>query len=210
MTGRMEHMTPQQSLDAAIAAGWQPVALTEAELVDEFRPHARRKVTRGTVTTRGGARYHHAELAHLEGEEVLVAEDRDDPGHVWVKDLEGRRIACAHLVAAVAPRTESMAEHSARKRAEAQIKRRERQIDDIEARIAPPAIEMLPPVPLFEAPGAVGAPRRQREPELLDPIDTFAHFEQMKRERLAREAEAARAAAEQDPATTRTTETTPK
>lgn len=72
-TGRMVHMTPRQSLDAAIAAGWEPVALTEAELVEEFRPHLRKKVTRGTVTPYGGMRYHHPDLAHHEGEEVLVA-----------------------------------------------------------------------------------------------------------------------------------------
>lgn len=195
-TGRMVHMSPQQSLDAARAAGWQPVALTEAELVEEFRPHLRKKVTRGTVTPYGGMRYHHPDLAHHEGEEVLVAVDRDDPAHVRVKDLQGRLIVQASFVAAVGPRTESMAEHTDRKRAEAQIRRREQQIERIEQQLAPAALELggeplrmpdpaifdLAPLarsqPAEESPderlakvlelGAKNAPQREREPDYLD------------------------------------------
>lgn len=195
-TGRLVHMSPQQSLDAARAAGWQPVALTEAELVEEFRPHLRKKVTRGTVTPFGGMRYHHADLAHHEGEEVLVAVDREDPAHVRVKDLQGRLIVVAAFVAAVGPRTESMAEHTDRKRAEAQIRRREQQIEQIERQLAPAALEMggeplrMPDPAIFdkvpmarsqpaeESPderlarvlelGAKTAPRHEREPDYLD------------------------------------------
>lgn len=144
-TGRLVHMTPRQSLDAAIAAGWEPMRLPETVLVDQFRPHLRKKVTRGTVTPYSGMRYHHADLAHHEGEEVLVAVDRDQPAHVWVKDLQGRVLAVAHFVEAVGPRTESMAEHSERKRAEAQIRLREQQIEQIEQRLAPPALDMAAP-----------------------------------------------------------------
>ncbi len=156
-TGRLVHMTPQQSLDAALAAGWEPMLLPENVLVDQFRPHVRKKITRGTVTPFNGQRYHHELLAHHEGEEVLVAVDPADPSRVWVKDLQGRLIAEAAFVAAVKSRTESMEEHSSRKRAEAQIRLREQQIEQIEQRIAPPAIEQATPV--FEIPAVLLQPR---------------------------------------------------
>jgi putative transposase len=141
-TGRLVHMSPQQSLAAAAAAGWRPVLLSEAVLEEEFRPHLRKKVVRGTVTPYGGMRYLAPELAHHEGEEVLVVVDRERPATVVVKDVQGRVIATALFVEAVGPRSESMAEHTQRKRAEAQVRLRERQIEQIEARIAPAAIEM--------------------------------------------------------------------
>ena len=155
-TGRLVHMSPQQSLDAARAAGWEPVALTAAELAEEFRPHLRKTVTRGTVAPYGSMRYHHADLAHHEGEEVLVAVDRQHPETVVVKDLEGRLIAQASFVAAVGPRTESMAEHTDRKRAEAQIRRREKQIEAIQQRLEPAAIELAEPQVLVPGLGAIG------------------------------------------------------
>jgi putative transposase len=142
VTGRLRHMSPAESLAAARVAGWEPVMVQEAVLVDQFRPHLRKKVTRGTVSPYGGMRYHHPELAHHEGEEVLVAVDKADPEHVWVKDLQGRQIVLAAFVAAVGPRSESMQEHTERKRAEAQIRLRERQIDAIKDRLQPGALEM--------------------------------------------------------------------
>jgi putative transposase len=140
--GRLVHMTPNQALQAARAEGWQPVALTEAELADAFRPHLRKKVTRGAVTPFNGQRYRHEALDAWEGEEVLVVVDRDDSARVWVKDLDGRMLCEAAFVAATRYRTENMAEHAERKRAEAQIKRREQQIGQIEARMDRPALEM--------------------------------------------------------------------
>lgn len=187
-TGRMVHMSPRQSLDAAIAAGWKPVLLTDAELVEEFRPHLRKKVTRGTVTPYGGMRYHHPHLAHHEGEEVLVAVDRDNPEHVRVKDLQGRLIAQAAFVAAVGPRTESMAEHTDRKRAEAQIRRREKQIDEIERRLEPAALELDAGAPLI--PGADLAALIDRVPQPVAAEPELTHDEQVARViALAEEAE---------------------
>lgn len=216
--GRWTHLTPQQSLDAAIAAGWKPLKLPEPVLVDQFRPHLRKKITRGTVTPFNGQRYHHADLAHHEGEEVLVAVDRDDPSQVWVKDLQGRLIAVAGFVEAVKSRTESMAEHSQRKRAEAQIRLREQQIEQIEERIAPPALEM-PAAPVFEIPAVLtqprardddderprsffeselrrierfgfGPPRRDDEPRQLSYAETMEHLLMKERERAELAAQA--------------------
>lgn len=141
-TGRMVHMTPQQSLDAARKAGWEPLLLEEATLAEAFRPHLRKKITRGTVTPYGGMRYHHPELAHLEGEEVLVAVDPDDKASVWVKTLAGERIVKALFDEAVGPRSESLNENSKLKRANARIRLREAQIDEIEREVADPALEM--------------------------------------------------------------------
>lgn len=141
-TGRLVHMSPKQSLDAAIAAGWKPVALSEADLVDQFRPHLKKKVTRGTVSPYGGMRYRNSALDSHEGEMVLVAVDREAPEQVWVKDLQGRLLCTAAFVEATGSRTESMREHAERKRAEAQIRLREQQIERIEQRIAPAALEM--------------------------------------------------------------------
>lgn len=142
LSGRQVHQTPRQALEAARAAGWQPVALSEAELVDAFWPHLKKRVRRGTVTPYNGQRYHHPDLAHIEGDEVMVAIDDRQPAHVWVKDLRGRLLCVAHLVEATGYRTASMYEHAERKRAEAQIRRRELQIEAIEARLAPTTVDM--------------------------------------------------------------------
>ena len=139
-TGRLVHMTPQQSLDAARAAGWQPLTLPEGVLVDQFRPHLAKKVTRGTVSPYGGMRYHHPALAHHEGEDVLVAVDQDRPECVWVKDLQGRLIAQASFVEAVGPRTQSMREHADGKRAAARVRNLENKIDAIAAEQAAPLV----------------------------------------------------------------------
>ncbi|MCA0175193.1 MAG: Mu transposase C-terminal domain-containing protein [Proteobacteria bacterium] len=143
LTGRMVHQTPRQALEAARAGGWQPVALSQAELIDAFLPHLRKKVRRGTVTPYNGQRYHHPDLAHHEGCEVIVAVDERDPSQIWVKDLQGRLLCIAAFVEATGYRTASMAEHAERKRAEAQIRRRENQIAAIEARLAPPPIDVV-------------------------------------------------------------------
>lgn len=141
-TGRLRHMSPNEALAAARAAGWEPLALSAAELADAFRPHYRKTVTRGTVTPYGGMRYRDPLLDHILGEEVLVAVDEDDFAQVWVKDLAGRLICVAQFVEAVSGRSETMRQHAERKRAEARIRLRENQIDQIEASQARPALEM--------------------------------------------------------------------
>jgi putative transposase len=195
--GKLVHMTPQQSLDAARAAGWEPVEITEAQIVEQFRPHVRKKVTRGTVTPFGGMRYHHEELAHHEGEEVLVAMDKDKPEHVWVKTLAGDLIAYCRFVAAVRSRTESMQEHTDRKRAEAQKKLREQQIADIDARMAGPVLD-LPAPPVFELqtmPAWRQVEEVQGEVRQMSFIETMQHLQELEDRKKARDAEEAAAEA---------------
>lgn len=137
LTGRQRHMTPQESLDAAIAAGWAPLSLPAEVLADAFRPHLLKKVTRGTVTPFGGMRYRHSALDALMGQEVQVAVDPEDYSKVWVKDLEGRLLCVAAHVPDVQGRSKSMRDMADAKRAQARIRLRERQIDAIEQEIAP-------------------------------------------------------------------------
>ena len=141
MTGKRRHQSPREALAEARAAGWQPVLMDEASLVDLFRPHVRKTVRRGCVSPFGGQRYHHAELPHWEGKEVQVAIDIMDWQTVWVKDLDGRVICEAAFVEATGYRAQSMYEYALDKRARAQVKRKETQIAQIEGRMAAPALE---------------------------------------------------------------------
>ena len=143
ITGKRRHMSPRESLESFRARGWQPVALSEAEIIDAFRPHVRKTVTRGMVTPYGGQKYSHPDLIHHNGTEVMVAIDIMDPWQVWVKDLEGRLICVASYIQGRLPRPKSMYDDAMDKRDAAQIKRREQQIDAIEARRETPVIEQL-------------------------------------------------------------------
>jgi putative transposase len=139
--GKMVHMSPAQALSAARAAGWEPVMLTEPELHDEFRLHVRKTVRRGAVSAYAGQRYRCSELDHLEGSDVLVAIDADEYRYVDIKKLDGSLIARAELVEAVGYVSQTLADISREKRAAAQIRRREKQIDQIVERMAPSALE---------------------------------------------------------------------
>lgn len=141
-SGRMVHMTPQQAVDAAREAGWQPVAMDEASLIDLFRPHVRKTVTRETVSPFNGQRYYHSTLGDFNGQEVMVAIDTMDGSRVWVKDLEGRMLCEATFMEASGYRSLSYYEYALEKRANAQIRRKVQQIDQIEQRMVAPALEM--------------------------------------------------------------------
>lgn len=136
-TGKVRHQTPQEALDAAIASGWVPVALDESSLVELFHEHVRRTVDRETVKAFAGQRYRHAELGAYQGQEVLVAIDTMDGDRVWVKEITGRLICEAKFVSATGYRGQSMYEFALEKRMNAQIKRKENQIDAIERRMDP-------------------------------------------------------------------------
>ncbi|MEO8118723.1 MAG: Mu transposase C-terminal domain-containing protein, partial [Rhodoferax sp.] len=134
-TGKKRHQTPQEALDDAIAGGWCPVALDEASLVELFRQHIRKVVNRETVSTFAGQRYRHEALSAYNGKEVLVAMDTMDAERVWVKEIDGRLICEALYVNATGYRSQSMYEWALEKRMNAQIKRKENQIDAIRDRM---------------------------------------------------------------------------
>ncbi len=142
-TGKKRHQTPQEALDSAIKNGWQPVAVDECTLTELFMPHERRTVTRETVHAFGGQRYYHESLSAYSSvpgkpkTEVMVAIDPMDGECVWVKDLQGRLICKAKFVSATGYRSQSLYEFALAKRMSAQIKRKENQIEDIQARMDP-------------------------------------------------------------------------
>jgi len=133
-TGRKRHMTPAEALQKACAGGWEPLAVSEAELIEIFRPHVIKKVSRGTVTPYGGMRYRHTELDNYLGKEVIVAYDFMNWSGVQVKDIDGSLICEARFVETTGYRPESAYESAEKKRAAAQIKRREKQIAQISER----------------------------------------------------------------------------
>lgn len=136
-TGQRRHQTPTEAKDAAIAAGFEPVLMEEAALMDLFRIHVKRRVLRAMVSPYLRQEYHHADLAEVEGQDVMVAVDIMDGTRVWVKDLQGRVICEAPVVAVTGYRAMSFYEMSLTKRMTAQIKRKEQQIEVIQERMDP-------------------------------------------------------------------------
>lgn len=135
LTGKRRHQTPREALQAHVADGWAPVALSEEHVVDLFRPHVRCKVTREAVSPVGnGQRYHFAGLGAWNGQEVMVAIDPMDWRAVWIKSLDGEFLGVANLVEASGYRAKSQYEIAEEKRATAQIKRKTGDIAKIRAR----------------------------------------------------------------------------
>lgn len=163
-TGRRRHMSPREALESFKAQGWKPVAMSEAEIIDAFRPHIRKTVQRGMVTPYAAQKYSHPDLVHHNGTEVMIAIDIMDPWQVWVKDLEGRLICVAAYIQGRLPRPKSMYDDSMDKRDAAQIKRRENQIEQIEARREAPAIEHISGEVIPFGPIAIPGAKPRAEP----------------------------------------------
>lgn len=142
-TGKLRHQTPTEALDTAIKNGWIPVALDECTLTELFMPHERRTVTREMVHGFNNQHYHHPALSaysQVPGKpkiEVLVAIDTMDGEYVWVKELNGSLICKAKFVSATGYRSQSLYEFALERRMNAQIKRKQDQIEDIQARMDP-------------------------------------------------------------------------
>lgn len=145
-TGKRRHQTPAEAKAEAIAAGFEIVYLDESTLIDLFRMHFKRRVRRGIVTPYLSQEYHHAEMSHYEGQDVMVAVDIMDGSRVWIKDLSGRVICEAPVVEVTGYRSMSFYEMSLEKRMTAQIKRKEQQIEVIKDRMHPDRapIEAIP------------------------------------------------------------------
>ena len=114
----------------------------EVFLIDTFRPRVIVKVTRETVSPYGGMRFRNAEaLGHWNGKEVVVVYDIHEWQSVRVEDMKGALICMAEFVAATGYRAVTAYEDAEEKRAKAQMRRREKQIAQIEARNPAAAIE---------------------------------------------------------------------
>lgn len=148
LNGRLRHQSPAEALAQHLANGWEPTLMGdtaeahEAFLVDTFRPRTIVKVARETVSPYGGMRFRNAEaLGHWNGKEVVVVYDIHDWQSVRVEDMKGALICMAEFVAATGYRAVTAYEDAEEKRAKAQIRRREKQIEQIEARTPAAAIE---------------------------------------------------------------------
>lgn len=160
LSGKRRRMTPAEYLADWRRRGWEPMHYPEVELVDAFRPHFKRTVVRCVVTVMG-QRYHHPELDHVTGLDVLVAVDMDDASRVWIKDLDGNLLCEAAPQLDVPYRSESFREMTDRKRLEARIKSKEKAIErDIAETMGLPAIEASA-TEVFELPQTL-----VRQPEL--------------------------------------------
>jgi putative transposase len=141
-TGQRRHQTPAEAVAQARAEGIEPMWMAEDDIVDLFRLHYQRKVRRGVVLGYEKQDYSHPELAHYEGQEVLVAIDIMDGQTVWVKDLQQRVLCQASFVPVTGYRPKSFYEFSLEKRMGQQLRRLEKKADKVQERMAPDAIEM--------------------------------------------------------------------
>jgi putative transposase len=140
-TGALRHQSPAEALQQARDNGWNPELFPEEYMIAMFRPHMQTKVSREAVSPYGGMRYHHECLGDWNGKEVVVAYDIMNWQQVWVKTLQGELICVASFAEATGYRTQSAKEAADEKRALAQIKHRERQIDAIRERAGLDSIE---------------------------------------------------------------------
>lgn len=143
-TGKKRHQTPSEALNEHIANGWKPALMGgtpeahEIHLVAAFRRRKECKVYRETVSPFAGNRYANAEiLPHWEGKKLWVAFDQDDAGQVWIFGAKGELICRAELVEATGYRAKTAYEAAEEKRAKAQIRHREMQIEQIRAQRMP-------------------------------------------------------------------------
>lgn len=85
-TGRMRHLSPNETWAQAEALGWAPAGLPLS--LEDFRPEELRTVRRGEISLFGNT-YFNRELAELHGEEVRVAFDLHDATRVWIRRQDG-------------------------------------------------------------------------------------------------------------------------
>jgi putative transposase len=174
-TGRMRHQTPAEALEEHRAHGWEPVLMGdtpeahETFLIDTFRPRVIVPVTRETVSPYGGMRFRNAEaLGHWNGKDVVVVYDIHEWRSVRVEQLNGALICMAEFVAATGYRAVTAYEDAEEKRARAQIRRREKQIAQIEARNPTVAIEEQTVKTIVDFIDVNPQPARERELTIHD------------------------------------------
>jgi putative transposase len=180
--GKLRHQTPREALAEHVANGWEPVAVDEDELIDLFRPLARVKVQRETVTPYGGMRYRNPDvLGHWNDKLVIVSYDIHDWRQVWVKTEAGEPICTAEFVAATGYRAQSARDAAEEKRAKAQIRSLENKIKRVEAeRLGGAVIEHLDANPdgLISARDLIDLPASEFKREALrDVRDVLAELD---------------------------------
>lgn len=141
LTGRREHLTPQQVWDEKLAMminlGKPLVQVREDDMVDLFRPYIERKVLRGEIKMFNHV-YFSRELEQYHGETVHVGYDIHDASQVWVRDVSGRLLAVAKFEANTrAYFAQSVIEQAHEKRALGQLKRNDVKRNEILETMSP-------------------------------------------------------------------------
>lgn len=141
LTGRKEHLTPQQVWDEKLAMmvnlGKPLVQVHEADMVDLFRPYIERKVLRGEIKMFNHV-YFSRELEQYHGETVHVGYDIHDASQVWVRDVSGRLLAVAKFEANTrAYFAQPVIEQAHEKRALGQLKRNDVKRNEILETMSP-------------------------------------------------------------------------
>lgn len=141
LTGRKEHLTPQQVWDEKLAMmvnlGKPLVQVHEADMVDLFRPYIERKVLRGEIKMFNHV-YFSRDLEQYHGETVHVGYDIHDASQVWVRDVSGRLLAVAKFEANTrAYFAQPVIEQAHEKRALGQLKRNDVKRNEILETMSP-------------------------------------------------------------------------
>lgn len=141
LTGRKEHLTPQQVWDEKLAMmvnlGKPLVQVHEADMVDLFRPYIERKVLRGEIKMFNHV-YFNRDLEQYHGETVHVGYDIHDASQVWVRDVSGRLLAVAKFEANTrAYFAQPVIEQAHEKRALGQLKRNDVKRNEILETMSP-------------------------------------------------------------------------
>lgn len=141
LTGRKEHLTPQQVWDEKLAMmvnlGKPMVQVHEADMVDLFRPYIERKVLRGEIKMFNHV-YFSRDLEQYHGETVHVGYDIHDASQVWVRDVSGRLLAVAKFEANTrAYFAQPVIEQAHEKRALGQLKRNDVKRNEILETMSP-------------------------------------------------------------------------
>ena len=141
LTGRKEHLTPQQVWDEKLAMmvnlGKPLVQVHEADMVDLFRPYIERKVLRGEIKMFNHV-YFSRDLEQYHGETVHVGYDIHDASQVWVRDVAGRLLAVAKFEANTrAYFAQPVIEQAHEKRALGQLKRNDVKRNEILETMSP-------------------------------------------------------------------------
>lgn len=141
LTGRKEHLTPQQVWDEKLAMmvnlGKPLVQVHEDDMVDLFRPYIERKVLRGEIKMFNHV-YFSRELEQYHGETVHVGYDIHDASQVWVRDVSGRLLAVAKFEANTrAYFAQPVIEQAHEKRALGQLKRNDVKRNEILKTMSP-------------------------------------------------------------------------
>jgi len=132
-SGRRRHMTPNEAWQVWVRNGWEPMRVSEQDLEDAWRPRVPRVTLKGEVKILSSTYFSKA-LEEYHGRDVLVEYEQQDGEYVWVRDLEGRLLAKAKFQGNRHSYFPVTARQAAKdKRADARRKRKERQIEDIEA-----------------------------------------------------------------------------